>query len=368
MKVALVHDWLIHMSGGEKVLEALAELFPEAVIYTLFYNRPALSPSLQRMKIKASFLQPLPWIRRYYRWLLPVFPAVIRSFKIEAVDLVISSSHCVAKGIRIPAGAAHIAYCHTPMRYLWGFERDYFKNFPFWLRPLIKMVRDRLRRWDMETNCGVHQFIANSQNVRGRIREFYSRESEVIYPPADVSFFEPANGTQLKTGDYYLVVSAFVPYKRVDLVIEAFNAMDRKLIIVGSGPLDTAYRKLRKNSQISFLGSVSGPELRALYQKARALIFPTEEDFGIVPVEAQASGTPVIAFAKGGALESVKAGLFFQEQTAEAVRKAVLEFEAREFDRAKIPPLVRGFDRSCFKERIRNFVNQSFSQGAAHAR
>jgi len=364
MKVALVHDWLIHMRGGEKVLEALAEIFPEATIYTLFYDRRRLSPALQRMKIRASFFQFLPGIRKYYRWLLPFFPFVIQSLEIEEADVVISSSHCVAKGIRVPPGAFHLCYCHTPMRYLWGFEDVYFEKFPFFVRFPIQAILKGLRRWDLESNINVHQFISNSENVRQRIQTYYGRDAIVIHPPVDAAHYQAEEG---KAGDYYLVVSHFVPYKRVDLVIEAFNQLDRQLLIVGSGPLEKAYKKLRRSEQISFLGSLSDTKLKELYSGAKALIFPTEEDFGIVPVEAQACGTPVIAYGKGGSLESVRTGVFFNVQTPEAIRRAVFEFERMSFDRPATAAKVGDLNKAQFKEKIQAFVQESLSRYPAYA-
>lgn len=351
MRIALVHDWLIHMRGGEKVLEGMAEVFPDAVIYTLFYNPKKISPSLRRMKIKTSFLQYLPGIRNYYRFLLPVLPFVIKTLKIKDADLVFSSSHCVAKGITIPKNAVHLCYCHTPMRYLWGFEKDYFPNVPFFLAPLLAILKMGLRKFDLSSNSSVNHFIANSENVRARIKDYYHREATVIYPPLDTALYATSKNHEISS-DYYLVVSAFVPYKRVDLVIEAFNSLDRKLLIVGSGPMEKSYLKLRKSSKISFLGAVSNEELKKLYAGAKALIFPTEEDFGIVPLEAQACGSPVIALGKGGALESVKFGHFFQEQTPEAIRQAVLQFEALIFDRSHIADAVETFSKDRFKQQI----------------
>ncbi len=362
MKVALVHDWLIHMRGGEKVLEGIAELYPKATLYTLFYDRSKLSAALRSHDIRASFLQHFPGIRIYYRWLLPFLPFAIRSLKIEPVDLVISSSHCVAKSVRIPEGAKHICYCHTPMRYLWGFQEEYFGKYPWIIRLLIKSIFSWLRRWDLQYNDQVDQFISNSQNVRERIRKFYNREAHVIHPPLDTNQFRPRG----EPGDYYFVVSAFVPYKKVDLVIEAFNGLDRQLLIVGSGPLESAYNKLRRSGKISFLGSVSGERLHDLYARAKALIFPTDEDFGIVPLEAQACGTPVIAYRRGGALESIKTGIFFDLQTPEAIQQAVYEFESQEYDRSQIAPLVEEFDREHFKEKIRAFVDQTMNQEKAY--
>lgn len=355
MKVALVHDWLIHMRGGEKVLEALAEVYPDATIYTLFHRRSKLSPSLQRMRIKVSFLHYLPGIRHYYRWLLPILPWAIRTLQLEDEKLVISSSHCVAKGVKVPEKAVHFCYCHTPMRYLWGFEDDYFKKFPFPLRFFIRFVLGGLRKWDLASNGKVDFFISNSENVRERIQRYYERDAEVIYPPLDIEKFYPVENP----GDYYLVVSAFVPYKKIDIVIQAFNSLDRQLMIVGSGPLANEYRKLRKSEKISFLGAVSNQALRELYAGAKALIFPTFEDFGIVPLEAQACGSPVIAYKKGGALESVKSGHFFEEQTPEAIQNAVLEFEQMPLDRSTISAKVKDFGKQQFKDRIRLFVEAS---------
>ena len=371
MKVALLHDWTIHMRGGEKVLEALAEMYPEAVIYTLFFNKEKLSQVLQKMKFQSSWLQNLPSIEKYYRWLLPVLPQIAESMKVEDdVDLVISTCHCVIKGVRIPENAKHICYCHTPMRYLWGFEDEYFSKFPKFLAPALQWLLEKLRAWDRKTNENVDHFISNSQNVRKRIQTYYGREAEVIYPPLD-SFFSPQenqgtvplddSSSGLSAESYYLVVSAFVPYKKVDLVIEAFNGVDRKLLIVGKGPMEQEYRKIRRTDKIHFLGAVPDPELRNIYAGAKALIFPTEEDFGIVPLEAQSCGTPVIAYGKGGALESVKNGVFFQEQTPEAVRKAVAEFESKTWQRKEITGSVEGFKKRYFQQYIGSFVENVMS-------
>ena len=365
MKIALVHDWLIHMRGGEKVLEAMAELYPDAVIYTLFSDRKKLSPSLKKMRIVNSFLNSLPGIRKFYRWLLPILPWAIRTIEIPEADLVISSSHCVAKGVRIPAGARHICYCHTPMRYLYGFEGVYFDRYPSILRTLIRAVLSGLRHWDKAVNGAVDFFISNSENVRGRIREYYNRDAAVIYPPLDTEFFKPESTLP---GDYYFIVSAFVPYKRLDIVIEAFNGLDRRLLVAGQGPLEKKYKNLRKSEKISFLGGVDDAALRKLYAGARAVLFPAFEDFGIVPLEAQACGSPVIALGRGGALESVKTGIYFNEQTPEAVKKAVLEFEMKTFDRSEIPGKVAAFDKRHFKDRlaacVRRVMQPEFQRGA----
>lgn len=359
MKVALVHDWLIHMRGGEKVLESLAEIFPDATIYTLFSNRKKLTPVLQRMRIKNSFLHHLPGIRSYYGWLLPLLPFVIRTLRIKETDVVISSSHCVAKGVQIPKAAVHLCYCHTPMRYLWGFEAVYFKKFPKWFLRILAPVLQGLRQWDIATSKGVDYFFCNSETVRNRIEKIYGRDAIVIHPPVDAEFFKPNSARQKKS--YYLIVSALTPYKRVDLAIEAFNHWDRELVVAGEGPEWVSYQRKAQTPNIRLLGKVSGEKLRELYSHAQALIFPQEEDFGIVPLEAQACGTPVIAFARGGALESVKEGVFFQEQSPAAIRKAVLEFETKKFDAEVLRQQALQFDKRLFKNKIRQAIQNVVS-------
>ena len=354
MKVALVHDWLIHMRGGEKVLESFAEIFPDATLYTLFSNRSKLSPSLQRMRIKNSWLHYLPGIRSYYGWLLPILPWVIGTLQIKDADLVISSSHCVAKGIRIPKDAVHICYCHTPMRYLWGFESQYFEKFPKGLLRILEPLLQRLREWDVAAAKNVNHFLCNSETVRNRIKKIYGREAAVIHPPVEADFFKPNSAQGRKK--YYLIVSAMTPYKRVDLAVEAFNHWDRDLILAGEGPELVSCQRKAQTPNIRFFGKVSNEKLEELYAHAQALIFPQEEDFGIVPLEAQACGTPVIAFARGGALESVKDGVFFQEQTPAAIRKAVLEFETRKIDAESLRRHALQFDKPVFKNKIRQAI------------
>lgn len=348
-KIAFVHDWTIHMRGGEKVLDCFAEIFPEATLYTLFYDRKKLSPRLQKLKIKASFLHYLPGIKRYYRWLLPLFPLAIRLLRIEkGTDFVLSSSHCAAKGIKIPAGALHVCYCHTPMRYAWAAEEMYFGKYPPLMRWAIRFILNWLKDWDRSVTASVDLFIANSEYIRSRIQRAYGRNAEVIYPPFDDAFFKPT----VKKGNYYFAISAFVPYKKIDILVEAFNDMQHDLLIAGSGPLEKLYRSLVTNPRIRFLGSVSDEMLRDLYSGAKAVLFPAEEDFGIVPLEAQACDTPVIAYGKGGALESVKTGLFFDQQNPEAIKKAVVMFESAPLQSSPAANLL-GFRRADFIAQIR---------------
>lgn len=361
MRVALVHDWLYHLRGGEKVLEALAEIYPEATIYTLFSDRSALSLSLSRMKIKNSFLQFFPGIQKYYRWLLPVLPWVIQTLRVAPVDLVISSSHCVAKGIRVPKGAIHVCYCHTPMRSLWGFEKESVKALPAWLSSLTVPLFALLKKWDLENSRRVHHFLCNSETVRQRILAVYGREAVVVHPPVNFDFFSRGErGQRAKEKEcFYLLVSALMPYKRVDLAIEAFKGWDRNLWIVGDGPEKSKLRKKAHGPNLRFLGKISDEALRSLYGRAAALIFPQEEDFGIVPLEAQACGLPVIAYGKGGVLETVKEGVFFDRQTPEALRQAVLDFESRSFDSERLRAGALQFDKAAFKTKITQAIEHA---------
>lgn len=362
--IALVHDWLIHMRGGEKVLEALCEVFPRADIFTLFSRRSRLSPVFKDRVIRNSFLAFLPGIRFYYRWLLPLFPLAVRTLDLTGYHLVISSSHCVAKGVKIPAGALHVCYCHTPVRYAWGFRDEYFGSFPGLLRMAVNGILNAFKKWDLRSNASVHFFIANSENTRRRIREFYGRDSEVIYPPADTRLFSVLKSAD--AGDYYLAVSALVPYKRVDLAVEAFNRLGKRLVVVGEGP---EFGKLRRLADwhIDFMHNLSQKQLVEIYAGARALVFPGDEDFGIVPVEAQACGCPVIAYAKGGALESVteRTGVFFKEQTIESLVDAIRRFEKMSFDPTLIQTNARRFDREIFKEKIGTFVSHRWEERRA---
>ena len=358
MKVALVHDWLIHMRGGEKVLDAIAELYPNATIHTLFYDKKHITDNLKNRQIQGSFLHRLPGIKKYYRWLLPIMPWALNSLDVGDADLVISSSHCVAKGIQTKPGAVHLCYCHTPMRYLYGFEDIYFKKYSAPVRKIINLLLNRIRKWDLSSNDGIHQFIANSENVKKRIESIYKRDANVIHPPVDYNFFQASK----PKGDYYLTMSHFVPYKRIDLVIEAFNSLDKKLIVIGKGPMEKKYKKLRRSPKISFFSSVGDKELRDLYSEARAVIFPANEDFGIIPVEAQACGTPVVAYGKGGSLESVKSGVFFEEQSADAIQRAILKFENEEGKFEQVREKVVGFSRDQFKSKIQDAINDALAE------
>jgi glycosyltransferase involved in cell wall biosynthesis len=344
MKVALVHDWLTGFRGGEKCLEVLCRLFPDARLYTLLHRPGATSPAIEQMDISTSFLQQVPGITRNYRYFLPLMPLAIERFQIPSdVDLVISLSHAVAKNVRPPRGVPHVCYCFTPMRYAWHMRQQYFgQNVSRLQSPATRAVdrvlaapRDailnRLRDWDRAASDRVTHFVAISQTVRSRIADCYDRDAAVICPPVDVDFYTP---TFEARDDYYLCVSALAPYKRIDLAVEACNAARRRLVVIGSGPLQRQLQKLA-GPTIEFCGWRSNEEIRDHLRRCRALIFPGCEDFGIVPLEAQACGAPVIAFGRGGAAETVLpagdgqrgSGAMFHEQSPAALNAAIDWFE-----------------------------------------
>lgn len=357
-RIALVHDWLTGMRGGEKVLEVLCEIFPKADIFTLVHLRGQVSDIIERHKIYTSPLQYIPMIGRYYRHMLPLMPWAIEHFDLSAYDVVISSSHCVAKGAKPREGARHWCYCHTPMRYIWDQFEDYFgpRQASGAVRFAMNAFRPYLQQWDVESSSRVDEFIANSENVRGRIRRIYQRDSCVIYPPVDFDFYSTRVETMpAQREPFYLIVSALAPYKKIDMAIEAFNKMRKKLLIVGEGQ-DSAKLKTLGNSSIEFLGWHTDEKLRSFYQQAQALIFPGEEDFGIVPLEAMASGCPVIAYAKGGALETVidnKTGIFFSNPSVNDLISAVQRFEQRTFDPAAIKTHAQRFGRQHCEDQFR---------------
>jgi glycosyltransferase involved in cell wall biosynthesis len=381
-RVALVHDWLTGMRGGEKVLESLCGMFPDADVFTLFYRPDRISEKIRAHRIVASWLNRLPGATRYYRYLLPLMPRAIESFDLTGYDLVISSSHAVAKGVRVPEGVRHICYCHTPMRYIWSQARDYFQVGLAGRikRPLLVPFSGWLREWDVRSNRGVTEFIANSENVRARIRESYDRDARVVYPPVDTQFFTPHPNAE---SDYYLVVSALEPYKRVDLAIQAAARLGRRLVITGRGTQMGMLKRLAAAvsagavsagaaagsaaaGRVEFTGWVSDDRLRDLYRGCRALLFPGLEDFGMCPVEAQACGRPVIAYGAGGALESVvpgTTGLFFPEQCVDSLTNAIEDFESRSFDPTAARSNSLRFSRQRFLDGISAAMSAAVSAG-----
>lgn len=357
MKVAIVHDWLTGMRGGEKVLLEFVRMLPSADVFTLVWNRGTVVPEIERRVRSVSFLDRLPGARTRYRYYLPLFPAAVRSLNLSGYDVILSSSHAVAKGVRIPSGAVHVSYVHTPMRYIWDTRDDSFRIGPGrrWKRAAVSALTPYLRRFDRRTSAAVDYFLANSQTVRDRIRRCYGAEAEVLYPPVDADFFTSLGNSE--PGGYYLFVSSIEPYKRVDIAIDAFTGGKRRLVIVGSGSL-AAWIQRRVRPPIEYLGRVSDTRLRDLYRGCRALVFPGREDFGLAPVEAQACGRPVICFGEGGATESVidgVTGIHFRPQTAHSLREAVELFETGTWNPATIRHHSLRFSTQKFRRQFAEF-------------
>ena len=346
------------MRGGEKCLEVFCDLYPSAPIYTLLALQEKLSATILSHPIHTSFIQKLPFAEKRYRYYLPLFPTAIESFDKLTYPLILSSSHAVAKGVKIAPKSLHISYVHTPMRYVWDMFDSYFSvdHVGAMQRTLISNVAKRIRRWDVKSNSRVHHFIANSDHVRKRILKHYHRDSVVIHPPVDTKRFTEKG----QDYGYYLLVSALVPYKRVDLAIEAFNELKLPLRIVGDGP-EFLRLKMKAKDHISFHGWIDDASLAGMYANATALIFPGEEDFGITPLEAMASGRPVIAFNVGGALETVvdgETGVFFPQQTSASLIEAVRKFQQMQFDENAIRMHAAKFDTQIFREKIDSYVRE----------
>ncbi len=360
-KVALIHDWLLHYRGGEKVLEALCELYPDADIYTLFYRKGRVCPTIERHRIIASFLNRIPGAHRFYRFLLPLFPLAVERWDLKEYDIVISSSHCVAKGVIAPPHAFHLSYVYTPMRYAWDQYSNYFAK-KAW-EPFAFLILHYLRMWDSTTAARVDHFIADSHSVARRIGLYYRREAEVIPAFVDLHAFKPTGA--IPTNDYYLVASALVPYKRVEMAIEACQILHRRLLIVGEGP-EMARLKTKAGPNVTFLGRVPFEQLRSAYENCKALLFPGEEDFGIVPLEAMAMGRPVIAYGRGGALDTVvdgETGILFSSATAKGLVAAMVEFEAGPpFSSSACIARARDFSREKFKQRFRDGFDQALAK------
>jgi len=382
MRVAIVHDWLTGMRGGERVLEAMLDLFPGAEIFTLFHVPGSVSEKIEERPIHTSALAKAPFARRGFRGYLPVFPLAVESLRIRGFDLVLSSSHCVAKAVRT-GGAPHLCYCHTPMRYVWDQFDSYFDGgYRRLFRGLAAPVAGTLRRWDAATTARVDAFVANSSHVRDRIRRSYGRDAAVVHPPVDTARFRAPRAPE----DFYLVVSALVPYKRVALAVRACTLLGRRLVVAGDGPEAASLRRIA-GPEVTFLGRVSDEEVADLYRRCRAFLFPGVEDFGITAVEAQAAGAPVVALAEGGLLDSVcgprvnrageveewcgderseDTGVFFSEPTAEALAAALVHLDGMSPSEEALRRNAERFAAPVFREGLlREIVRMLARQASA---
>ena len=367
MRVALVHDYLNQMGGAEKVLLALHELFPQAPIYTSIYDAPRMSRRFREMEIHTSFMQGLPLVRRHHQPFLPLYPFAFERMDLRAFDLVISDSSAFAKGVLTRPDAVHISYCHTPMRWAWNYE-EYVERERLGrlARTVLPPFVTWLRSWDYTTAARVDHFIANSPNVAARIAKYYRREAEVIPPPVDTSRYQMS----AERDDAFLVVARLVPYKRIDLAVRACTQLGLPLQIIGAGRDEARLRRMAGKS-VKFLGPLPDEQMRAHLARCRAFLFPGNEDFGLAPVEAQASGRPVIAYRGGGALSSViegKTGLFFDEQTPESLGEVLRTFESERFDPQTIRRHAEQFDTAVFLRRIGQFVADRMRERPSPAR
>ena len=383
MRVAIIHDWLTGMRGGENCLEVFCEIFPQADLFSLIHIPGSVSPKIEKFNIKTSFLQHIPMSNKRYREMLPLMPSAIRSFDLRDYDFILSSSHCVAKGVMGGSETFHICYCYTPMRYAWSAYNEYFGNnrLKWPMTFLVPKIMEYLRRWDFESNSQVNDFVAISHTVSERIQKYYGRSSKILYCPVDTDLFQSSSNSN---EDYYLVVSAFAPYKRIDLAVKAFNILGLPLKVVGGGQDFEVIRRIA-NPNIEFLGWKTGKPLVDLYSNCRAFIFPGEEDFGITPLEAQACGRPVIALGAGGALETVigvnsekylipkgrntlrhyesdPTGLFFENPEVEDLVDAIKYFENNEdlFSSESARAQAEHFSRHKFKNDAKEIFMRAF--------
>lgn len=362
MRIALVHDYLNQFGGAERVLEAFCEIFPDAPIYTLVYDSKKMHGVFSDRKIRTSFLQKIPFVKSHHRIFPFLMPIAIEQFDLSDYDIVLSDTTSFAKGVITRPETLHICYCHTPLRYAWDDSHKYIEEFglPKIIKRFIPFFMNYIRLWDREAALRVDKFICNSNFVAKRIKKYYSRDAEVIYPPVDVRNFLPSPNKSW--GSYFLMAGRLLAYKRFDIAIRAFNKIGKPLKIIGEGPEGKKLKKI-SNKNIEFLGEISGEKLKNYYQNCLALIFPQEEDFGIVPLEAMACGKPIIAYRGGGALESIQdgeTGIFFNEQTVDSLIGAINRFHPEKFDAQTIRAHAMKFDKEKFKKKIKDFVEKSY--------
>ena len=359
--IALVHDWLTGMRGGEKVLEGLCELYPGADVFTLLHNRGTVSATIERHRIETSFVQHLPLAATKYRTYLPLFPAAIERFDLRRYDLVLSSSHCVAKSAIPGPRGRHLSYCFSPMRYAWDQFDAYFgpaRVGALRSRWVYRPILERMARWDAATASRVDRFVAISRHVAGRIRRYYNREASIVYPPADTVFYHPH---AVPASSHFLIVSALVPYKRIDVAIAACARVGAPLRIIGTGP-ERERLERAAGPDVEFLGGLADEQIRDEYRRAAAVLMPGEEDFGIVPVEAQACGRPVVALGRGGALETVvdgETGVFFAEPTVDAMAAALTRVATTTFDSSRIRAHAERFSKQRYLDEMRAVVDDT---------
>jgi len=373
MRIAIVHPWYVIYGGAEQTVKALASMYPEADFFTLFYYDRYLPSSVRGRSITPSSWNWLPTRDRLYRYLLPFYPLAFESLDLRGYDLILTSDSCVAKGILTDQHAVHVCYCHSPMRCLWDLHREFSASIPRIARPIFTLGTHYVRQWDYAAAQRVDAFVANSKNVAERIWRFYRRESRLIYPPVDTK----KGYIDDRTEDYYLSVGRLTGTKRIDLLIAACNKLKRKLVIAGVGREERRLKAMA-GPTIEFAGRVSDRQLGELYSRCRAFLFAAAEDFGIVPVEAQSFGRPVIAYGHGGSLETVigagtcedgfATGLYFREQTAESLQEAILKFERVQdtFNPLEIQKHAARFDTQNFVSEMASFVEGIVGRGAAN--
>jgi len=359
LRLAIVHDWLTGMRGGERALEVVCERFPEAEIFTLAHVRGSVSPTIEQRRVHTSFVQRLPRVRHWYRHYLPLFPTAIEQFSFDGFDRIVSLSHCCAKSVVHPARVPHLCYCLTPMRYAWDQFEAYFGADRIGRVPsaLMRPVMARLARWDRDTAGRADRYVAISHYVAGRIRRYYNRDATVVYPPVDTEFFHPDGAAPER---FALVVSALVPYKRIDVAIAASARAGVPLTIVGDGPEREALERAA-GSTVRFLGHRTNEEIRELYRRAAITLLPGEEDFGIAPLEAQACGRPVVALGRGGAVETVKegeTGVLVGDPSPAAFADAIAAAMDRRFDATAVRRHAEQFSRARFGDQMAALITE----------